>query len=189
MMTLHSAKGLEFDTVILPGLEETLLPTGRAFNDPESLQEERRLFYVGITRARERLLLSHGKYRYTYGKMTDQSPSRFLDEIPDNLAPCVDICYYRRPEIKQLFTLWLQQKITAPTTSSTTPESPGYNKIEQPFAKTPKSQWKKYATVKHATYGIGTIQQINDNDAEKVILTIRFSTGTKKILAKFLQRL
>ena len=79
LMTLGiAAKGLEFDTVILTGLEETILPSTHASYSQDTIEEERRLLYVGITRARERLLLTHVRYRYLFGSMSDQRASRFV---------------------------------------------------------------------------------------------------------------
>ena len=81
LMTIHAAKGLEFKVVFLTGLEDEIFPTNRAKFVPSSLEEERRLFYVGMTRAMQSLYLSHAKTRMLYGKTTYQSPSCFLDEI------------------------------------------------------------------------------------------------------------
>lgn len=85
LMTLHSAKGLEFPVVFISGMEEGIFPHSRSFLDEEELEEERRLCYVGITRAQERLYLTHAWQRNLYGNITYNSPSRFLDEIPLNL--------------------------------------------------------------------------------------------------------
>ncbi len=85
LMTLHSAKGLEFPLVILSGMEEGLFPSSRSLEEPERLEEERRLCYVGMTRARERLVLTHTLLRRIYGSEMRQLPSRFLAEIPDHL--------------------------------------------------------------------------------------------------------
>ncbi len=85
MMTLHSAKGLEFPVVFLPGMEEGIFPTSRSIDDPDKLEEERRLAYVGITRARDRLYLLHCNRRLLYGNINECIPSRFLDEIPEEL--------------------------------------------------------------------------------------------------------
>jgi DNA helicase II / ATP-dependent DNA helicase PcrA len=87
LMTLHSAKGLEFNLVFLIGLEEGLFPHSRAFNDPDQMEEERRLCYVGMTRAMDQLVVSQAKFRRRYGTdMPDASiPSRFLEEIPAHL--------------------------------------------------------------------------------------------------------
>ncbi|HEX7349308.1 MAG TPA: DNA helicase II, partial [Rhodanobacteraceae bacterium] len=82
LMTLHSAKGLEFPLVFLVGMEDGLFPTQRSVDDPARLEEERRLAYVGITRARERLVLCYAESRRQYGSETLQRPSRFLDELP-----------------------------------------------------------------------------------------------------------
>ncbi|MFH1832166.1 MAG: UvrD-helicase domain-containing protein [bacterium] len=81
LMTLHAAKGLEFDVVIIAGLEEGLLPSSKSLTTNDELEEERRLFYVGITRAKEYLALTHASYRSTFGQITDQVSSRFLSEI------------------------------------------------------------------------------------------------------------
>ncbi len=86
LMTLHSAKGLEFDTVFLVGLEEGLFPHSMAFTSPAELEEERRLCYVGITRAKKRLFLTFADNRQTYGGVTDRIPSRFISEIPMELV-------------------------------------------------------------------------------------------------------
>jgi ATP-dependent DNA helicase UvrD/PcrA len=87
LMTLHSAKGLEFSLVFLIGLEEGLFPHSRAFNDPDQMEEERRLCYVGMTRAMDHLVLSNARYRRRYGTdMPDATvPSRFLEEVPPQL--------------------------------------------------------------------------------------------------------
>jgi DNA helicase-2/ATP-dependent DNA helicase PcrA len=89
LMTLHSAKGLEFSLVFLIGMEEGLFPHSRAFNDPDQMEEERRLCYVGMTRAMDHLVLSNARYRRRYGTdMPDATvPSRFLEEVP---APLLD---------------------------------------------------------------------------------------------------
>jgi DNA helicase-2/ATP-dependent DNA helicase PcrA len=85
MMTVHSAKGLEFNAVFLSGLEEGLFPHEQAFVERDGLEEERRLAYVAITRARERLYLSHAQTRMLHGQTRYSLPSRFLEEIPEGL--------------------------------------------------------------------------------------------------------
>ncbi|MDE6986735.1 MAG: ATP-dependent DNA helicase, partial [Bacteroides acidifaciens] len=89
LMTVHSAKGLEFKNVFVVGLEENLFPSGMVGDSPRALEEERRLFYVAITRAEEHCYLSFAKTRFRYGKMEFGSPSRFLRDI--------DIDYLRMP--------------------------------------------------------------------------------------------
>ena len=89
LMTLHSAKGLEFPCVFLIGLEDGVFPHSRSIGDPDELEEERRLAYVGITRAMERLHLSHAWCRTMYGSTQYNPPSRFLDEIPEHLVESV----------------------------------------------------------------------------------------------------
>lgn len=86
LMTLHSAKGLEFPVVFLPGMEEGIFPTSRSIDDPDKLEEERRLCYVGITRAKDRLYLLHSTRRLLYGNISGCVPSRFLGEIPEELV-------------------------------------------------------------------------------------------------------
>ena len=93
LMTLHAAKGLEFKTVFLTGLEEGVFPHDRALGEPDDLEEERRLCYVGITRARERLYLTHTYVRTLFGSTRDSLPSRFLREIPDELCEEVAVAF------------------------------------------------------------------------------------------------
>lgn len=85
LMTLHSAKGLEFDNVFIPGMEEGIFPSSRSVDEENRLEEERRLMYVGITRARKRLYLSRASERMMYNQFNHNPPSRFLDEIPARL--------------------------------------------------------------------------------------------------------
>ena len=85
LITLHAAKGLEFDVVFIAGLEEGVFPHARALDDPRQMEEERRLAYVGLTRARHRLYLTHAAHRATWGRGGFSVPSRFLLEIPEEL--------------------------------------------------------------------------------------------------------
>ncbi len=82
IMTVHAAKGLEFDLVFVPGLEDGLFPSGKSIEERNGLEEERRLMYVAITRAKKQLILSYAKSRYVFGDMQAQMPSRFLKELP-----------------------------------------------------------------------------------------------------------
>ncbi|MGB0563497.1 MAG: 3'-5' exonuclease, partial [Spirulinaceae cyanobacterium] len=86
LMTLHSAKGLEFPVVFMVGMEQGLFPSSRSLNDPASLEEERRLCYVGITRAQEQLFLSHARTRRLWGTSEGCVPSQFLGELPEELV-------------------------------------------------------------------------------------------------------
>src|SRR5690242_3833421 len=83
LMTIHAAKGLEFPVVFTVGLEETLFPSGMSINTREELEEERRLFYVAITRAKARLWLTYANSRYRFGNLVQNEPSRFLEEMPE----------------------------------------------------------------------------------------------------------
>lgn len=84
VMTVHGAKGLEFDLVFVPGLEDGLFPSGKSIDERNGLEEERRLMYVAITRAKKELVLSHAKSRYIFGDYQMQMPSRFLKELPES---------------------------------------------------------------------------------------------------------
>jgi DNA helicase-2/ATP-dependent DNA helicase PcrA len=83
LMTIHAAKGLEFSCVFAAGLEESLFPNAMSINSREELEEERRLFYVVITRAKQRLWITYANNRYRFGQLVQNEPSRFINEIPD----------------------------------------------------------------------------------------------------------
>lgn len=94
LMTLHSVKGLEFPVVFMVGMEEGLFPHSLSKDDPEAMEEERRLCYVGMTRAKERLYLSHAKRRRVFGSERHNIPSRYLSDIPEHLVKKVEITSY-----------------------------------------------------------------------------------------------
>ena len=98
MMTMHSAKGLEFPHVFLVGLEEGLFPGNRAIGEPEEMEEERRLCYVAITRAKKTLHISYARQRMLYGRTTTNLPSRFIDELPES---CVEASGAAKPERRE----------------------------------------------------------------------------------------
>ena len=195
LMTLHSAKGLEFDVVILAGLEEGLLPTSRSLNDTAALEEERRLFYVGITRAKEHLLFTHARYRYTYGSMNDQRPSSFVKEIPSGLVLWEDSAYWNTSQFEQYFALWLgiaQESPSAPVYTYKTARSVSVKKDSvkkpAPHVESPGG-WKKHQPVSHTKFGTGIVQSIERKSDAKVYLTIKFRSGVKKIDAQFITTL
>lgn len=206
LMTMHAAKGLEFDLVILPGVEEGILPTTRSLTTNAAIEEERRLLYVGITRAKEHLLITHTKHRYSYGQMIDQLPSRFLREIPTELLPQEDCSYWGLAQVHQFFADWLGTKGTAsrqsdiyipsfnpaPTRSpfpTKTPPAPADTVTAYKSATATSGSWRKNSPVQHKKYGVGTIQEIEEKSSGETHLTVRFKAGVKKFLAQFLQKL
>ncbi len=205
MMTLHAAKGLEFHTVIIIGVEDGLLPSSRSFVDPDSLEEERRLFYVGITRARERLLITHSKFRYTYGTMSSQPPSRFLTELPTDQFDHHDCSHSKTYHIDKIFADWLgmatatspfkSELFTFHTAAKTAAPVHHKPKPAATFHATTTSSssassvWKKNQPVQHKTFGIGVIQMVEEKSDTQVYLQVKFKAGVKKLDAKFLTKI
>jgi len=168
MMTIHTAKGLEFDNVYIVGLEEGLFPLQRAMVEPAELEEERRLFYVAATRARKRLFLSSATTRFRFGEV-ESIPSRFIREIDEDLL-----------EVRDLRT----RRVYTPEHTVTT----------GPEIKMPKGVHYEYEEdelmrvdriVQHPTFGRGKIVKV-EGFGESLRLEIMFSgIGIKKIMAKY----
>lgn len=189
LMTLHAAKGLEFDHVAIVGLNEDLLPSSRSAHDPDGLEEERRLLYVGITRARERLILSYARNRHTYGQMTEHLPSRFIREIPTSLFTRHDLGYMHPEQLDMIFNQWIGsrkvQQVPMMTFGAQHPV------ITKPSDKEGQAQqlgsWKKHQPVAHPQFGVGIIQEIELKKNGKLYVTANFKSGTKKIESSFLK--
>jgi DNA helicase-2/ATP-dependent DNA helicase PcrA len=160
LMTLHSAKGLEFPLVFLVGLEQGLFPNYRSMDDPKALEEERRLCYVGITRAQERLYLTYASERRLWGGGRESSvPSIFLDELPQE--------FLTGNVIKK------HTKRVKAVPEGKNPKSPSQN---------PKStDWKVGDRVIHGTFGVGQITYVLGS-GNKLTLAIKFANGGQKIL-------
>jgi len=175
LKTSHSAKGLEFDTVFLVGLEEGLFPLQKAMNDPRELEEERRLFYVGATRARKRLFLTTATMRFRFGEV-QSIPSRFLKEVPEELVTKRDW------RVRQHFDYSAGQTGLFP--SMQTAASSG-NGGERTYDYDEDSPFKVGRIVVHPTFGRGKIVQ-KEGYGDSTRLEIMFTgTGLKKIMAKF----
>ncbi len=168
LMTLHSAKGLEFDTVFLVGLEEGLLPHRLSMSDPAALEEERRLCYVGMTRAKDRLVLSRARRRRGFGREAGEEsvPSRFLREIPGEQLEAVEPTGARtKPR-----TVWQNALNSAASVERALGRRAG------------TSRWQRGAQVRHPKYGLGTVVDC-EGQGEETKLTILFPAhGRKKFV-------
>jgi DNA helicase-2/ATP-dependent DNA helicase PcrA len=183
LMTLHSAKGLEFPAVFIVGLEENLCPHARASDNEMDLEEERRLMYVGMTRARQHLFLSRALTRYQFGAARQADPSRFLREIPAGLL---------REETSS-DSSWQPRPGRDPARFPRRPATgdPGRalrhwsETQEERDAPVPASDFSLGCKVHHAEYGVGTVIGIEGTgDAQKV--TVSFSiVGAKKFLPRY----
>jgi DNA helicase-2/ATP-dependent DNA helicase PcrA len=161
LMTLHSAKGLEFPIVYLVGLEQGLFPNFRSLDDPASLEEERRLCYVGITRAKERLCITHARERRLYGSREPAIPSLFLSELPKELLQASG--RHAIPKHK--------------------PEMVAFEK-KSTGAKLPNTHaqdWSVGDRLIHKTFGLGEVTNIF-GAGDKICLAVKFSGIGKKIL-------
>lgn len=174
LMTMHSAKGLEFPVVFIVGMEEGIFPHSRALNDPVELEEERRLAYVGITRARERLSLSHAWSRSLYGNTQYNPPSRFLNEIPDELIEREGNSDSGEDSRRYAYKSQAERGYSPPPMRHTMP-------LLSAQPQTPHHGLKLGDDIEHPTFGEGVILEIR-GEGEKAEATIRFRlVGTKHL--------
>ncbi len=181
-ITLHQAKGLEFPVVFLVGLEEGLLPHARSTDDRDALDEERRLFYVGATRARERLYLLHAFRRATYGRAEIATPSRFLQEIPPDLLQRAPKRGYAAHQAS-MFTsraAALRNPGRTRASSSTTPASPRSTSGESREVTFFAGQ-----KVQHAHFGEGIVVSSKLVEGDEEVTVAFVGKGVKRLLASF----
>lgn len=174
LMTLHAAKGLEFPVVFLVGLDEGLFPHSRTLMDSSQIEEERRLAYVGITRAEQQLYVTNASTRTMYGRISAYMPSRFLAEIPENLLEE----YHRKAAMPQQSTTTVPSKqrmsiLSKPVASSL----PKKHAVDTTFA--------KGDTVRHKIWGIGTVLEVI-GEGQNMQMKIQFPTkGIRQVVVKY----
>ncbi len=188
LMTLHTAKGLEFPVVFLTGLEDGIFPHARSLGDQPELEEERRLAYVGVTRAEQRLYLSRAIVRSAWGAPAHNPASRFLDEMP------VDLVDWRRTEAAQ--TEWNRPDLASGSrTSWGSPTAAGRRHFSAAAARADAASKAKSPRevaslapgdrVQHDTFGLGTVVTV-EGAAEKAVASIDFgSEGVKRLLLRY----
>jgi DNA helicase II / ATP-dependent DNA helicase PcrA len=187
MMTLHSAKGLEFPVVFLAGLEEGIFPHIRSMGKREEMDEERRLCYVGITRAKKQLYMSFADSRMIFGNVSRNPVSRFVREIPMSLF----IAKSARPASPPIYAVNFSAGNGLPSRplSETTPrwnDYAGHSSSKGGVATAPAAEFKLGEKVKHATFGPGTVVSMNSNNGDTQV-TVAFAQphGIKKLMASF----
>jgi DNA helicase-2/ATP-dependent DNA helicase PcrA len=196
LMTIHLAKGLEFPYVFIVGLEEDLFPSAMSLNTRSELEEERRLFYVAMTRAKERAFLSYTLSRYRWGKLIDSEPSRFIEEIEpqyvDHIKPKDDYSFkplikasiFDNPsEVKKDFKV-KERTISSPTFS----QLKKLRKIDnnQPLQVNQDVKGlEEGMMVEHARFGKGVIENIEGNGQDRKALISFKDFGKKNLLLRF----
>jgi len=189
LMTIHSAKGLEFDYVFLTGLEENLFPSSLSLGSRVELEEERRLFYVAITRAKKILTISHALSRYRFGTLQFCEQSRFINEIPIKF-----INYTQKASMgRGIFTSSSSEKSITNSPSKTSFQ---YRKKENAQIASDRKlqiigkeatidQIKPFAKVFHEKFGFGEVKQIDGNGQDTKAVVAFETVGTKTLLLKF----
>ena len=212
LMTVHSAKGLEFKNVFVVGMEENLFPSGMVGDSPRALEEERRLFYVAVTRAEEHCFLSYAKTRFRYGKMEFGSPSRFLKDIDIRfLRLPQDAGMFRRVEEeaaafrrenargfapdredapyggKERVSVRPKQQIIAPTVPRNLKRvAPSANTAStSPSAGGSANRVQQGQLIEHERFGLGEVLKV-EGEGDNAKATIRFkNAGDKQLLLRF----
>jgi DNA helicase-2/ATP-dependent DNA helicase PcrA len=177
LMTLHSAKGLEFPVVFITGMEEGVFPHARALSNDAELEEERRLCYVGMTRARQRLFLTCALSRRLYSNDNFNLPSRFLDEVPGRLVERWNGLGQRQGS--GVRGQGFGQELRTPSPQSRVPE----HEVAEPFV----DHLQVGMRVRHPEWGLGTVKErIGEGEDLKVVITFA-GVGRKKLAANFVQ--
>ena len=206
LMTIHAAKGLEFDYVFITGMEENLFPSSLSINTRKELEEERRLFYVALTRARKRVMLSYAETRYKFGSLQFAEPSRFLDEIPERFINSTRRASagkgsFARPETSSFsqFKSYGQQRdsyssSSKPSYSSPKPSISAPKPTVQTKTEVELSQIGDLASpeqvvvnkrVYHKKFGYGVVISTDGSGEEKKALVAFDTVGNKTLLLKF----
>jgi DNA helicase-2/ATP-dependent DNA helicase PcrA len=185
LMTLHSAKGLEFSDVYVAGLEEGFLPHVQSAGSEEEIEEERRLLYVGMTRARKRLTLTLARQRMLYGEIRARQGSRFLEELPEDVARIDEGGYsptiFDRDADDESVS-WEAPRRRAPAPGRGVPVSVARRRTPVPGT---LPGFARGSRVRHPTYGPGVILQ-QEGSGDEARLTVFFDrAGKKKFVAKF----
>ncbi|MBP9983860.1 MAG: UvrD-helicase domain-containing protein, partial [Prevotella sp.] len=196
LMTIHAAKGLEFPTVFIVGMEENIFPSQMSLNSMRELEEERRLFYVAITRAEKHCILTSAKNRWRYGKMEFDTPSRFLKDIDpkyisieDESSSFGDMMTFERPrQTRRIDTF----KSIANKPQNV--ESNYQREALRPLKKQVENEAKPMelptglhlgSVIEHQRFGVGTVDKL-EGEGENLKATVSFkNTGTKMLLLKF----
>ncbi|MEW6048680.1 MAG: 3'-5' exonuclease, partial [Bacillota bacterium] len=171
MMTLHAAKGLEFPVVFLVGMEEGILPHMRSVYEPDELEEERRLCYVGVTRAKERLYLSCARMRAMYGQLVANEVSRFVEEMPRELLDDVSETWFKE------YVQKAARELARDGMRAGGRAAPGPGADEEGPA------WKAGDRLRHQSFGEGTVVSL-ERAGRDLVLTVAFpSAGVRRLLA------
>ena len=208
LMTIHAAKGLEFDCVFAAGLEEMLFPNAMSINTREELEEERRLFYVVITRARQRLWITYANSRYKFGSLVQNEPSRFITELPDayldrsfaGAGRTQSGSSFGTSAFERMNGGWSAAKQAErnygppPAKKSETPSylppKTNFNKViehkpSEDFAASDTTNLKEGQKVEHQKFGFGEVLKM-EGAAHNPIATVKFETnGEKKIMLNY----
>ena len=203
LITLHSTKGLEFDCVFLTGLEDGICPHSRSIGEEKGIEEERRLVYVGMTRARRSLTLTRAVYRRVFGneqQMRASQPSRFLGEIPSELVTTVpgsmaEIGESRRyepdPEYSYSAEDFLRRARGAPPPAAPTPRrrvtSPSPSFGRAPVRRGANADPLLGQKVRHPEYGVGTVVGVEGEDDDRRLSVSFPGRGTKKFIERYAQ--
>lgn len=189
LMTIHAAKGLEFPAVYVVGLEENLFPSQLSVNSRDELEEERRLFYVAITRAEKKLTLSYANSRFRWGNLISNEPSRFIDELD---MQHIEESGIRKPTFDVSFNQTVERWDSNPvprTGSIFSKEPSNLKKVTSPevknFAGDDTSDIQTGMEVEHQRFGIGKVLLVEGSGADRKALIFFQGVGQKQLLLKF----
>jgi len=194
LMTVHAAKGLEFACVFLVGLEESLFPSGMSVNTREELEEERRLFYVAVTRAKKHLWLTYANTRYRYGQLVQNDPSRFIDEMPEEQ---IDKSSSGGGAKNQTSNWGSAYDKMHGGTKKTEPSKPSYLPVVAPhtlnknhipsanFTACDPSILEAGNKIEHQKFGFGVIKEIEGSAHNPIAVILFDKNGEKKIMLNY----